>query len=123
MNTKQMIPAQAVVYNRKHIMKTALILSTLLFTHILLAAVSETATIEGVIIKYDKKTVTLSQNGKKIKVPRKSIPDYFKIRGGNKVYAVINTAIILKKMKVTKRKPAATKKKKVKRANKQQFKN
>ena len=115
MKTVQLLRDQAAVYNKSFTMKTALILSILLFTHTSFAAVSETATIKGVIVKYDKKTVTLLQNGKKIKVPRKSIPSYFKIRGGNKVYAVVNAAMILKKMKqqkTKKRAPASTKKSK-----------
>ena len=95
-------------------MKTVLIFSILFFTHTIFSAVSETATIQGVIVKYDKKTVTLSQNGKKIKVPRKSIPDYFKIRGGNKVYAVLNAETLLKKMKVADRKTTAVQNKKAK---------
>ena len=97
MKTTQLLQDQATVYNEEVYMKTILILSILFFTHIIFAAVSETATIEGVIISYNKKTVTLLQNGKKIKVPRKSIPPHFRIRGGNKVYAVINSKIILKK--------------------------
>ena len=45
--------------------------------------------IEGIIVAYDKNTVTISQKGKRIRVPKKSIPARFKIRSGNKVYAVI----------------------------------
>ena len=113
MKTTQLLQDQAAMYNKSFVMKTILILSILLFTHTIFAAVSETATIEGVIVKYDKKTVTLLQNGKKIKVPRKSIPPHFRIRGGNKVYAVVNAAMILKKMKqqkAKKRAPASIKK-------------
>ena len=115
MKTTQLLQDQATVYNEEVYMKVILILSILFFTHTIFAAVSETATIEGIIVKYDKKTVTLLQNGKKIKVPRKSIPPHFRIRGGNKVYAVVNAAMILKKMKQQKskkRSPASTKKQK-----------
>lgn len=56
-------------------------------------------TVEGVIVAYDKKTVTLSQDGKKIKVPKSSIPHYFKIRSGNKVYAELEPKKIMKKIK------------------------
>ncbi len=56
-------------------------------------------TVEGVIVAYDKKTVTLSQNGKKIKVPKKSIPHYFTIRSGNKVYAELDPKKTVKKIK------------------------
>ena len=91
-------------------MKTILILSMLLFTHPPFAAISETAIIEGVIVKYDKKTVTLIQNGKKIKLLKKRIPKRFKIKTGNKVYAILNGKKILEKAK--KRAPASTKKSK-----------
>ena len=96
-------------------MKTKVIIFTLffLFTPFFSSTAITKAKISGVIVKYDKKTVTLSQNGKKIKVPRKSIPDYFKIRGGNTVYAILNAEILLKRMKqqkAKKRTPASTKK-------------
>ena len=91
-------------------MKTIIFTVFLLFTPFFSSTAKTKAKIAGVIIKYDKKTVTLSQNGQEIEVSRKSIPDYFKIRGGNKVYAVLNAETLLKKMKVTKRKPTAVKK-------------
>lgn len=57
-------------------------------------------TVEGVIVAYDKETVTLSQkSGKKIKVPRKSIPHYFKIQGGNKVYVEYDPKAVLKELR------------------------
>ena len=97
-------------------MKTKIIIFTvfLLLTPFFSSTAKTKAKIAGVIVKYDKKTVTLSQNGKKIKVPRKSIPDYFKIRGGNKVYAILNAKTLLKKMKVADKKSTAIKKKKTK---------
>ena len=55
-------------------------------------------TVEGVIVDYNKKTVTLSQDGKKITVPRKSIPHYFKIKKGSKVYAELNAEEEIKKI-------------------------
>ena len=95
-------------------MKTVLILFILFFTHTTFTAVSETATIQGVILEYDKKTVTLLQNGRKIKVPRESIPSHFKIRKGNTVNAIVNSKMILKKMKQknTKKRRAVSKKNK-----------
>ena len=57
-------------------------------------------TVEGVIVAYDKETVTLSQKtGKKIKVPRKSVPHYFKIRSGNKVYVEYDPKEILRELR------------------------
>ena len=92
-------------------MKTIIIIFILSLFFTPFSSIAKTkAKIAGVIVKYNKKTVTLSQNGKKIKVPRKFIPDYFKIRGGNKVYAVLNAETLLKKMKVANRKPTAVKK-------------
>ena len=88
-----------------------LILIAFLFTHQTgFSAVSETAIIEGVIVKYDKKTVTVIQNGKKFKLLKKHIPKRFKIKTGNKVYAVLNGKKIIGKTK--KRAPASTKKSK-----------
>ncbi len=55
-------------------------------------------TTEGVIVDYNKKTVTLSQDGKKITVPRKSIPHHFKIKKGTKVYAELNAEEEIKKI-------------------------
>lgn len=55
--------------------------------------------VEGIIVSYNKDTVTLSQRGKKIKVPKKSIPSFFKIRSGNKVYAIIDRGKLKKDSK------------------------
>ena len=95
----------------KVVVYSSLILIPFLFVHqVVFSAVSEAATIEGVIVKYDKKTVTLIQNGKKIKLLKKRIPKRFKIKTGNKVYAILNGKKILEKAK--KRAPASTKKSK-----------
>ena len=51
------------------------------------------------IVSYNKNTVTLSQNGKKVKVPKKSIPSHFKIKGGNEVYALVSAEEVMKKLK------------------------
>ena len=81
-------------------MKTILINVVLSFFVLpLISGAVTRVTVEGVIVAYDKKTVTLSQNGKKIKVPKSSIPHYFKIRSGNKVYAELNPKKAVKKIK------------------------
>ena len=92
-----------------------IILIIILFSFLALPLFSSAVsrvTVEGVIVAYDKKTVTLSQNGKKVKVSRKSIPDYFKIRSGNKVYAELNPKKAVKKLqKVIQQKKIRSKKK------------
>ena len=54
--------------------------------------------VEGIIVSYDKKTVTLSQGGEKTKVPRKAIPSHFKIQSGNQVYALFDGKDVMKKL-------------------------
>ena len=84
------------------IMKT--IVTIIIFSCSVLPLLSGAITrvvVEGVIVAYDKKTVTLSQNGKKIKVPKNAIPHYFKIRSGNKVYAEFNPKETLRELRQT----------------------
>lgn len=69
------------------------------FSQYAFPAIVGNAKLEGIIVSYNKNTVTLSQRGKKVKVPRESIPDFFKIKGGNKVYAVIKAEKLMKKLK------------------------
>ena len=80
----------------KTILVIIIILSCSIFSFISSAVTR--VTVEGVIVAYDKKTVTLSQNGKRIKVPKNSIPHYFKIRSGNKVYAELDSKKLVKKI-------------------------
>ena len=55
--------------------------------------------IEGTVVKYDKKTVTLKNDkGKKIKVRRQAIPSHFKLRSGVKVHALLSPNIITKRL-------------------------
>ncbi len=51
----------------------------------------ENVFIEGMIISYDKKTVTLLQRGRKIKVPRQSISRNIKLKTGKIVQAKIDS--------------------------------
>ena len=53
---------------------------------------------EGIIVSYDKKTVTLSQGGERTQVPRKAIPSHFKIKSGNQVYALFDGKDVMKKL-------------------------
>ena len=69
------------------------------FSQLGFSAISGPVRMEGIIISYDKKTVTLSQKGKKIKVPRGAIPKHFKIKGGNQVYAEFNEQELINQLK------------------------
>ena len=69
-----------------------------LFPFCVFAGVSN-VTLEGIVVKYDKNTVTLSQKGKHIKVSREAIPKHFKLKTGKKVYAVFNSQEIMKKIR------------------------
>ena len=56
--------------------------------------------IHGVVVKYDKKTVTLkNDNGKTIKVSKQAIPKGFKLRSGARVQALLKPEDILKQPK------------------------
>ena len=55
--------------------------------------------VEGIVLGYNSKTVTLSQQGKETKVPRKSIPKHFKIEVGKKVQAIFKGEEVMKKLK------------------------
>lgn len=70
--------------------KFIIIVTVFSFSYCAFSGIVRSSRVEGIIVAYNKSTVTLSQRGKKIKVPRKSIPDFFKIRSGNKVYALLN---------------------------------
>lgn len=81
-------------------MKYILVITALFaFSHSMYSAISGSAKVKGIIVAYDKDTVTLSQKGKKVKVPRKFIPSHFKIKGGNEVYALFSVDEMVKKLK------------------------
>lgn len=73
-------------------MKTIIffIILAILFSQPVLSAISGDAKVEGIVRGYNKKTVTLFQEGKKVTVPLKAIPSSFKIKKGEKVQAVIS---------------------------------
>ena len=54
---------------------------------------------EGMVISYDKKTVTISQKGKKIKVPRSSIPKHIKLKTGKMIEVPVSNKKLMKKIK------------------------
>ena len=85
-----------------------IILIVVVFSFLSFSAIVGTAKVEGIIISYNKHTVTLSQKGKKTKVPRKSIPGFFKIKTGNQVYALFDGPDIMKALKKQKQ-PKKTK--------------
>ena len=71
--------------------------------------------VEGIIVSYDKKTVTISQGGERTQVPRKAIPSHFKIKSGNQVYALFDGKDVMKKLikeKDTRKKEVKAKKRK-----------
>jgi hypothetical protein len=63
------------------------------------AGITPTMKVEGTVGDFDEKNVKLHHNGKVSIVPRASIPKYFKIKPGNKVFAVIDSKDIKKKLK------------------------
>lgn len=74
-------------------------LAALAFSPPAFSAIVGSVKVEGTIVSYGKHTVTLSQRGKKIEVLRQSIPGHFKIRGGNKVYAIIDAEQLMRELK------------------------
>ncbi len=71
----------------------------------------ENAVIEGIVVSYDKKTVTLLQSqGQRVKVPRKSIPKNIKLKTGIKVEAVLDSEKLMKQIREIKAEEQKTKK-------------
>ena len=85
---------------KEELMKTTFIVFIVAFFSVLcFSAIIGTAKVEGTIVSYSKHTVTLSQKGKKVKVPRKAIPTSFKIKTGNYVYAVFDGQAVMADLK------------------------
>ncbi len=66
----------------------------LLYLSLLLSSYSYALTIgpvkvEGVVVNYDNKFVTLQNGEEKIKVPKRTIPTEYKLRTGKKVHALL----------------------------------
>ena len=59
------------------------------------------AVVRGVIVKYDSKSVVLSQRDGSvhIEVPRKAVPKHFKLRTGRRIHAFLDPREVIQKMK------------------------
>ena len=79
----------------KHIL---IFIALFIFIPSVFSAIISPVRVEGIIVSYDKKTVTLSQGGEKTQVPRKTIPSHFKIKSGNQVYALFDGEDVMKKL-------------------------
>ena len=81
-------------------MKTILLLFFIVVSYSSYGIIIGPVKIEGTVVKYDKKTVTLKNDkGKKIKVSRRAIPKQFKLRSGAKVHALLNPKVITNQLK------------------------
>ena len=85
-----------------------------LFCFSVLAGI-DNAVMEGMIISYDKKSVTISQKGRKIKVSRKSIPKHIKLKTGKMIEVPIDSEKLMKEIRKVKEKQKLSKKKNPKR--------
>lgn len=95
-------------------MKILLFILVLLFSQLGFSTILSHVVVEGIILGYDDKTVTLSQRGQKTTVPRESIPSHFKIEVGKKVQAVFDRKKVmedLKKSQKTQQQKTGSKKK------------
>lgn len=78
-------------------MKHILIFQSLFISLQCFAGLSQNLTIEGKIFKIDGDNVILLKDGKEITVNRKDIPDYFKLRTGELVFAIVKKETIKSK--------------------------
>ena len=78
--------------------KSLFVLALFFCTHFVFAAVIGSAKVHGVIVKYNKKTVTLNNYGTSVEVSKSAIPNYFKIQTGRQVYAVLKAEEVMKKV-------------------------
>lgn len=67
------------------------------------ALVAGPVRVQGIIVSYDKKTVTLKQKTGKIKVPREAIPKKFNLKTGKHVYALLKPEYLNKIIRPTKK--------------------
>ena len=95
-------------------MKILIITLTILVAIPAFAGFYQNVTITGKIVKFDKNTVTLSQKGHHTVVPRKLIPQYFKIKLGNEVSAIVRRDRVLASVEKANDKKANLKKDKIK---------
>ena len=93
-------------------MKILFVTIILFFSHFVFAAISK-LTVQGVVVSYNKNKVVLAQdNGKKVKVPRSSIPKFYKLKTGKRVHATLDSKKLLDLLR--KQEERKKKKKKVK---------
>ena len=85
------------------IIKSFLVFVLFIIPQFVLSAVAPTVRVMGKIDSYDKKTVTLIQSDKsgerKVKVPKESISENFKIKSGQCVYATLNFEDMMSSLK------------------------
>ena len=95
-------------------MKKLLLVVLLSFSHFsVFSAVQGPVEVRGVVVSYDKDTVTLVQTvQQRVVVPRYAIPKQFKLRTGERVSALFSPEEILKQVKKEKEKEKEKKKKK-----------
>ena len=70
-------------------MKRFLIFLCLLLSFYGQAVIVGPVKMRGVIVSYNKKTVTLKSNGRTVIVPRRTISRKYKLKTGKKVYALL----------------------------------
>ena len=75
-----------------------------LFPQFVFSTINPTVEILGKIIRYDKKTVTITQEDQRGKsrmtVPKDTIPKHFKIQTGQCVYAVLDYKRYMNSIKI-----------------------
>ena len=69
------------------------------------SAIQGDVLVKGIIVKFDKRFVTFSRRGEKIKVPRSKIPKHIKIKIGEEAMAVFSGKEIMEAMKKSVRVP------------------
>ena len=85
-------------------MKKLLLYLTFVLSSYGYALVAGPVKIQGIVVSYDKDTVTLKQKNVKIKVPRESIPKKFKLNTGKRVYALLKPEELNKILDIDKKK-------------------
>ena len=55
--------------------------------------------VTGVVVSYNRTTVVLKSMGRQVRVPRSSIPKKFKLRTGQKVYALLEVEPLQSQMR------------------------
>lgn len=77
-------------------MKLILVLA---FSVNIFAGILNNIAVEGRVLSFNSKTVSVYTRRGVVKVPRKSIPKYYKIRQGNYITAVLDKKDMMKRVK------------------------